>query len=101
MNGVAAMAAQKRISPEITFNISFREGADGYVVAECIDLPGCISQGVNREEAMDNLEDVIRTCCALILRKWMKEARAAEQQHASRRTSAELDRRREAFRLYF
>ncbi|MBI5214958.1 MAG: type II toxin-antitoxin system HicB family antitoxin [Ignavibacteriae bacterium] len=35
-------------------------GDDGYWVAECPSLPGCISQGLNKEEAMCNIKEAIQ-----------------------------------------
>jgi predicted RNase H-like HicB family nuclease len=35
-------------------------GEDGYWVAECPSLPGCISQGKTREEAIVNIREAIR-----------------------------------------
>jgi predicted RNase H-like HicB family nuclease len=32
---------------------------DGGWIAECLDLPGCFSQGETRDEALDNLSDAI------------------------------------------
>ena len=34
-------------------------GEDGYWVAECPSLPGCISQGKTREEAISNIKEAI------------------------------------------
>ena len=34
-------------------------GEDGYWVAECPSLPGCISQGKTREEAVENIKEAI------------------------------------------
>lgn len=34
-------------------------GEDGYWVAECPSLPGCISQGQTREEAVQNIREAI------------------------------------------
>ena len=34
-------------------------GEDGYVVAECPSLPGCVSQGKTREEAIENVREAI------------------------------------------
>ena len=34
-------------------------GEDGYWVAECPSLPGCISQGATREEAINNIKEAI------------------------------------------
>ena len=34
-------------------------GEDGYWVAECPSLPGCISQGRTKEEAIANVKEAI------------------------------------------
>jgi predicted RNase H-like HicB family nuclease len=34
-------------------------GEDGYWVAECPSLPGCVSQGTTREEAVFNIREAI------------------------------------------
>ncbi|HLG14379.1 MAG TPA: type II toxin-antitoxin system HicB family antitoxin [Blastocatellia bacterium] len=34
-------------------------GEDGYIVAEVPSLPGCISQGKTREEALANIQEAI------------------------------------------
>ena len=34
-------------------------GEDGYWVAECPSLPGCISQGENKERAIANIKEAI------------------------------------------
>jgi len=38
--------------------IIFR-GEDGYWVAECPSLPGCISQGETKEKAIENIKEAI------------------------------------------
>lgn len=35
-------------------------GEDGYWVAETPSLPGCISQGATREDAIQNMREAIR-----------------------------------------
>jgi len=35
-------------------------GEDGYWVAECPSLPGCISQGHTRYEVITNIQEAIR-----------------------------------------
>jgi len=37
-------------------------GEDGYIVAECPVLPGCVSQGKTREEALANIKEAIELC---------------------------------------
>lgn len=34
-------------------------GEDDYWIAECPSLPGCISQGQTREEAIENIREAI------------------------------------------
>jgi predicted RNase H-like HicB family nuclease len=34
-------------------------GEDGYWVAECPSLPGCVSQGKTKDEAVANIKDAI------------------------------------------
>jgi predicted RNase H-like HicB family nuclease len=36
-----------------------RDEVDGGWIAECVDLPGCMSQGETEEEALENLSDAI------------------------------------------
>ena len=35
-------------------------GEDGYWVVECPSLPGCVSQGKTKEEAIVNIREAIR-----------------------------------------
>ena len=35
-------------------------GEDGFWVAECPSLPGCISQGTTKQEAVSNIKEAIR-----------------------------------------
>lgn len=39
--------------------VTLTQGEDGYVVAECPSLPGCVSQGRNREDALSNIQEAI------------------------------------------
>lgn len=40
--------------------VVLRRGEDGYWVAECPSLPGCISQGGNKAEAIVNIREAIQ-----------------------------------------
>lgn len=35
-------------------------GEDGYRVAECLSLPGCISEGATKEEAIASIREAIQ-----------------------------------------
>ncbi len=39
--------------------IIIKPGEDGFWVAECPSLPGCISQGQSRKEAVQNIREAI------------------------------------------
>ena len=41
-------------------------GEDGYWVAECPSLPGCISQGESREQAIANIKEAIEGYVAVL-----------------------------------
>jgi len=41
-------------------------GEDGYFVAECPSLPGCISQGKTRDEAIGNIREAINAYIAAL-----------------------------------
>ena len=38
------------------------EGEDGWFVVQCPSIPGCISQGRNLQEALDNIKQAIEGC---------------------------------------
>lgn len=41
-------------------------GEDGYWVAECPSLPGCISQGENKEIVLANIKEAINSYIAVL-----------------------------------
>jgi len=41
------------------FRVIVEPDEDGVFVAECPNLPGCVSQGKTREEALANVRDAI------------------------------------------
>jgi len=43
----------------VKFLVTLTEGEDGYIVAECPALPGCLSQGRTKEEALANIREAI------------------------------------------
>lgn len=42
------------------FRVVIEIDEDGVYVAQCPSLPGCISQGKNRKEALENIKDAIK-----------------------------------------
>ena len=44
------------------FLVTIDRDEDGVWVAECPSIPGCVSQGDTREEALANVEEAIVLC---------------------------------------
>ena len=42
------------------YRILIQQDEDGIYVVECPTLPGCISQGKSRKEAIENIHDAIK-----------------------------------------
>ncbi len=42
------------------YRVLIEQDEDGFFIAECPSLPGCISQGKTREEAIANIQDAIK-----------------------------------------
>ncbi|HWN68609.1 MAG TPA: type II toxin-antitoxin system HicB family antitoxin [Haliangium sp.] len=42
--------------------VLLRPGEDGFIVAKCPVIPGCISQGRTRDEALANIQEAIALC---------------------------------------
>jgi antitoxin HicB len=42
------------------YRVLIEQDEDGMFVAECPALPGCISQGVTRKEAVESIQDAIK-----------------------------------------
>jgi predicted RNase H-like HicB family nuclease len=43
----------------MVFHVTLTEAEDGWIVAECPALPGCVSQGKSEKEALDNIKEAI------------------------------------------
>ena len=41
------------------FHVTLERAEDGWIVAECPALPGCVSQGRDEEEALANIKEAI------------------------------------------
>ena len=44
------------------FLVSLDRDEDGAWVALCPAVPGCVSQGATKDEALENVRDAIRAC---------------------------------------
>ena len=46
----------------LTFNVTLDRDEDGMWIVECPAIPGCVSQGETKEEALENVKDAIAAC---------------------------------------
>ena len=44
------------------FNVTLDRDEDGVFIAECPSIPGCVSQGSSRDEALVNVQEAIALC---------------------------------------
>ena len=47
------------------FVVTIDRDEDGVWVVECPSIPGCVSQGASRGEALENVKDAIAACLAV------------------------------------
>jgi predicted RNase H-like HicB family nuclease len=43
----------------MVFHVTLERAEDGWIVAECPALPGCVSQGKDEKEALENVKEAI------------------------------------------
>lgn len=41
------------------FHVTLTRAEDGWIVVECPALPGCVSQGKDEKEALENIKEAI------------------------------------------
>jgi predicted RNase H-like HicB family nuclease len=44
------------------FSVTLDRDEDGIWVVECPSIPGCVSQGQTKQEALENIKDAISAC---------------------------------------
>ncbi len=44
------------------FNVTIDRDEDGVWIIECPSIPGCVSQGKTKDEALENIKEAIRLC---------------------------------------
>jgi predicted RNase H-like HicB family nuclease len=44
------------------FTVTIDRDEDGVWIVECPAIPGCISQGETKQEAIENIKDAIKLC---------------------------------------
>ena len=46
----------------MVFTVTLEKDEEGIWVIECPSIPGCVSQGKTKAEALDNIKDAIELC---------------------------------------
>jgi predicted RNase H-like HicB family nuclease len=49
----------------VRFIVTIDRDEDGVWVVECPSIPGCVSQGATKGEALENVKDAIAACLAV------------------------------------
>jgi predicted RNase H-like HicB family nuclease len=65
----------KQTGPENLFTIVVRPDDGGFFIAECLEIPGCMSQGKTEAEAMNNARDAIKACLGVMLEDFVRRSR--------------------------
>ncbi len=69
--------SQGDISGKFALNIVLREqkeDGETYFVAECLEIPGCISQGDTEEDARKNIQEAVELCLSVMFEDCLKQA---------------------------
>ena len=53
------------------FNVTLDRDEDGVWIVECPSIPGCVSQGKTKDEALSNIEEAIALCLEVRSEKGM------------------------------
>ena len=67
---------------ELALTVVFREMREGdgsYFMAECLELPGCVSQGDTQAEAHANIQDAIQLCLSVVFEDCVKQMMARHE----------------------
>jgi len=74
----------------MTLKVILEEGVDGYIIAECPQIPGCMSQGKTREEALVNIKDAVQACLKERLTAFERQYEMASVDFAVKSNTGEL-----------
>lgn len=55
----------------MSFSVTIDRDEDGMWIVECPSIPGCVSQGTTKSEALKNIEDAISACLQVRSEKGM------------------------------
>ena len=56
------MEEKEKEGKRMKFLVTIDRDEDGFWVVECPAIPGCVSQGRSKEEALENIKEAIQLC---------------------------------------
>ena len=62
------------------FSVTVDRDENGIWIVECSAIPGCVSQGKTRDEALDNIKEAIALCLAVQVGKGLYEQGGTENE---------------------
>ena len=71
MHKSRGLAREPSYIRRMKFLVSIDRDEDGAWVAECPAIPGCVSQGKTRDEALQNVKEAIELCLEVRAEKGM------------------------------
>jgi predicted RNase H-like HicB family nuclease len=60
------------------FHVNIEKAEDGWYVVECPALPGCVSQGKDEKEALENIKEAIQAWL------WAEDQKALSKKSSSK-----------------
>jgi predicted RNase H-like HicB family nuclease len=70
----------------MVFTVTVDRDEDGVWVVECPSIPGCVSHGKTKEEALENVKDAIKLCLEVRGEKDIPLTIEIKQQSSVKRT---------------
>ena len=59
LTSYSSLVDKNMINLRRNYHIVLKKGKDGWIVAQCVEIPGAISQGKTKEEALRNIIEAI------------------------------------------
>ena len=75
-----------RDKSEVALRVGIHKGEDGFWVAECFSIPGCMSQGRTVNQALKNVQGAIQDCLTAMIEDMTTVAHRQEKRRRPRST---------------
>lgn len=83
-NRIKNCVEERAFPGDLVFTVALREDREeGGYVAECLDMPGCVSEGETQEEAVANIEKAINACLEVMFEDCVRDVMRRHRLNAS------------------